>query len=86
MIKTFNINQNTPNQGNDSVMPNGERYAPKNIVTAIAEMMNILINSAKISSSHRLNSYSTMQNVFTNDSLSPERLLTIKSLMAWRRY
>jgi hypothetical protein len=46
-IIVFPKNQNTPNQGIDSVIPKGESHAPKNMVVAIDAIMNMFINSAK---------------------------------------
>lgn len=41
------MNQNTPIQGIDSVIPKGDNHAPKNIVVAMAAIINMFINSAK---------------------------------------
>ena len=46
-INVFPKNQKTPNNGIDSVMPNGDNHPPKKTVAAIAAIMNMLINSAK---------------------------------------
>ena len=47
MTKVFIKNQNTPSKGMLSVIPKGDKYAPKNTVVAMEAMINILINSAK---------------------------------------
>ena len=47
MAKVFIKNQNTPSKGMFSVIPKGDKYAPKNTVVAMDAMINILINSAK---------------------------------------
>lgn len=47
MANVFIKNQNTPSNGILSVIPKGDKYAPKKTVVAIAAMINILMNSAK---------------------------------------
>ena len=47
MTNVLAKNQNIPNNGMDSVIPNGDNQAPKNTVVAMDAIINMLMNSAK---------------------------------------